>query len=154
MTVLQVAGDLVLGDQGAHQRLGFLGQVPQAATILGPHPTGDRHRVLALAGVELAAIAPGGAPGDAPGLEQDRVVTALGQVKSRGEAGQAATDDGDVATDLALQFGALDQALGRRHIVGIRMGTVGHACGPFSVFANQTERLLAGISTTWRSSKV
>ncbi len=127
MAVLQVAGDLVLGDQAAHQGFGFLGQVPEPAAVLRSHPARDRHRVLTLAGVELAAVAPGGAPGDAPGLQQNRIVAALGQVQGGGEAGQATADDGHVAAHLTFQRGTLDEALGRRQIVGVRMGALGHA---------------------------
>ena len=61
----------------------------------------------ALAGARLTAVAPGGAPADALGLEQHHVGAARGEVQRGGEPGVAAPDHADAGARLAVQRGEL-----------------------------------------------
>src|SRR3546814_11511588 len=94
---LQVAVDGVIADALLHKSLGFLAEIPQQAGTLAADEVYERFRVEALAAGKLAAVAPRGAPADAPGLEHDGLVAALGEVERGGDAGVAAADDADVA---------------------------------------------------------
>ena len=140
MPGLQVAGDGVAGDQVADQGAGFFGEVPERA---GAGLAGGLLQpvlVLALAGADLAAVAPRGAPADAVRLEQDHVEAGLGEVQRGGEAGVAAADDGDVGGGLALQLrkgrergGGLGVPAGRVDagpVVGGQQVESGHASRP------------------------
>ena len=77
--------------------------------------------VAPLAGADLTAVAPRGAPADTARLEQDHVVAALGQVERRGQPGITAADDADIRTLLAFEFRTIFDAdrCGRIVAVGI-----------------------------------
>src|SRR3546814_9279276 len=75
----QVAVDGVIADALLHKSLRFLAEIPQQAGTLAADEVEERFRVEALAAGKLAAVAPRGAPADAPGLEHDGLVAALGE---------------------------------------------------------------------------
>jgi hypothetical protein len=64
---------------------------------------GEPVLVAALAGVELAAVPPRGAPADAVRLEHDRIDSRLGEVECRRQPRIAAADDGDMGADVLYE---------------------------------------------------
>ena len=91
-----VAGDAVFLDEAERRRLGLLGEVPQAPRCVQAQMRLQPVLVVPLAAVQLAAIAPRGAPADAVLLHQHHVDAGLGQMQRRRQAGEAAADNGDV----------------------------------------------------------
>src|SRR3546814_11745980 len=86
---------------------GCTADVPQQAGTLAGDEVYERFRGEGLDAGKLAGVAPRGAPADAPGLEHDGLVAALGAVERGGDAGVAAARDADVA---ALRAGQRRQA--------------------------------------------
>jgi hypothetical protein len=54
---------------------------------------------------QLAAIAPAGAPADAPGFDQHHRQTALRQFHSRVDPGEPAADHADIGAQITFQRG-------------------------------------------------
>ena len=105
-------------DAVADELLCRLAELPELLCPCGTEARHERGRAHAVAGIDLPAIAPRGAPADALGLEQRHLVAALGQLQSGREAGEAAADDGDVDGKAARQRRALGPLVGGRGIIG------------------------------------
>ncbi len=73
---------------------------------------------MADAANELAAVAPGGAPADAVGLQQHHLVTGLGQVDGGVEAGETAAYDADVGIQLTAELGPLPMVVAGGRVIG------------------------------------
>jgi hypothetical protein len=71
-------------------------------TPASPMDFDEALRVVADAADDLAAVAPGGTPADAIGLEQHHVEAALGQFQGRVDPAEAAADNDHVAADVCL----------------------------------------------------
>ena len=117
----EVAGDAVARDEPLDQRLRLLGELPQEARALAADAALERRLAEALAGAELAAVAPRRPGADPRRLEQHRVVAALGEVQQRREPGVAAADDADVGAHPAGERRMRRHRLRGRDVVGIRM---------------------------------
>ncbi|MNP25569.1 hypothetical protein D3C76_1183830 [compost metagenome] len=98
-------------------------QVPDEVVDLGPYMTAHLLAHGSIAGKaagDLAAIAAGSAPADLVGLHQRHLVAAFGHFHSRGDAGEAAADDGDIDVHLAFQRGIGGLLVEARGVVGRR----------------------------------
>ena len=77
----------------------------------------------ALAGARLSAVASGGTPADALGLEQHDIAAAPGEVQRGREPGIAAADHTDLGTRFTVQRGKFRRRVGgggviRGHVTG------------------------------------
>ena len=106
-------------DEPAHQRLGFLRHGEERLGPIAAEERDELARPLAQPGVELAAVAPRGAPADLLGLEQQGLVAALGEMQGGGKPGQPAADDAGIDARLAGKGRAGGRRIGRGGIIGL-----------------------------------
>ncbi len=100
---LQRAIDGVFGDQRAHERLRFLGEVPQIARVPWPQPFLQCILFLAVAGMDLSAVAAGGAETGAVGFEQHDLGAALRQMQRGRQPGIASAHHADIGLHGAFE---------------------------------------------------
>ena len=100
-------------DQFADSRFGFFAQLPQIAGVVRAEPGFELGLVLAVAGVDLAAVAPGRREADGFGLEQDDLRAGLREMQRGGEPGVAATDHADIGRDACREARPLGRRIGR-----------------------------------------
>jgi hypothetical protein len=115
----KVAGDRVTRDPFPHDRLGLLGQLPEQACARGPEGLLERGNREALARDHLAAVAARRPGADPRRLQQDHVITALGQVQGCRNAGEAATDHADVGVNRAGELRMVGHRVRCGNVVGI-----------------------------------
>jgi hypothetical protein len=80
---------------------------------------------------ELTAVAPGGAPADAVGLQQHHLVTGFGQIDGGVETGETAADDADLGIQFATELRPLLIVVAGGRVIGghvLLMGVVLSAC--------------------------
>lgn len=82
------------------------------------NPAGELAGIVADTANKLTAVAPGGAPADAVGLQQHHLVARISQVDGGIEAGKTAADDADVSLVLPLQLGPLLRVVAGGRVVG------------------------------------
>ncbi|MCY1430516.1 hypothetical protein D9M71_464660 [compost metagenome] len=126
---LQVALDAVFLHAAPDDVVAAPAQVPDEVVDVIAQPLAHLLAHGAVAGKaagDLAAVAPAGAPADLVGLDDRDLVTALGQLDRRGDAGEAAADDGDVDVHLALQGGVAGFLVEAGGVVGGRTLGGGH----------------------------
>ena len=121
-------------------------RVPDEVLDLGAQPLAHllvHRRVAGQAAGDLAAVAPAGAPADAMGLDQGHLVATLGQFDRRGDAGEAAADDGDVDRHRAQQGRIVGFLVERGGVVGRRAfrGRTGMDCCVHRVFLVPVRRV-------------
>ena len=109
---LQIAGDGVTGDEPAHQRLGLFCHGEECLCLVASEERDELGRTLAQTRVELAAVAPRGAPAHLLRLEQQGLVAALGKMQGGGKTRQPAADHAGIDARLA----------GKRRTGGRRIG--------------------------------
>src|SRR5690606_20420972 len=93
--------------------LGIFGKVEQRPGALEAELGFQAFRLGALAGAELAAVAPRSAVAEAMRVDEDDVYALLSKVVGGLQAGEAAADDGDVGIDGSVErgiFGAFPDA--------------------------------------------
>ena len=110
----EVAGNGEADDQRADQRLRLLRQVPQNLGALEAEALLEPEHVAPLAGMDLPAVAPGGAARDAVGLDEHDVGARLGEMDGRRKAGEAAADDADIRPARAVERGVFGNVAERR----------------------------------------
>ncbi len=147
VAMAKVAGDAVLLHPLADDLVAAPAQVPDEVLDLGAQPLAHllvHRRVAGQAAGDLAAVAPAGAPADAMGLDQGYLVATLGQFDRRGDAGEAAADDGDVDRHRAQQGRIVGFLVERGGVVGRRAfrGRTGMDCCVHRVFLVPVRRVL------------
>ncbi|MNE06804.1 hypothetical protein D3C80_994040 [compost metagenome] len=104
-TPAQVAGNAVLGNAAGHQRHRIdAGLLQVAHAVLADMP-GKAADIMADAANQLAAIAPAGAPADAPAFQQHHRQAAFSQFQGGVDAGQPAADHAHIGRQFAVQAG-------------------------------------------------
>ena len=119
-----VAVDTVARDQPEGERLGLLGEPPQRSRLVAAELLFEPVLVAALAGVELAAVTPRGAPADAVGLDHDGADPGLGEVERGRQPGIAAADDRDVGPHVLAEPREGGRGIGRRGVERRGVGEV------------------------------
>ena len=102
-TGLQMAFDLMSGDQRLDQILGIFGQFPQLAGIVRANQFLQPVLVHPLPAAQLSTIAPRGPEPDAMGFQEHYITPGLGKVQRCRKAGIARTDNADIRACLAFQ---------------------------------------------------
>src|SRR5690606_2014527 len=123
VAVLEVAVDAVPGHTALDDLVAAPAQVPDEVVHLVTQ--GFAHLlahglVTGQAAGDLPAVAPTGAPADLVGLHHGYLEATLGQFHCRGDAGEAATDDGHVDGHAALQRRVVGLEIERRRVIGRR----------------------------------
>ncbi|CAI8427512.1 MAG: Uncharacterised protein [Rhodospirillaceae bacterium] len=108
----------MFGDQRAHQRWGFDPDAEGLAGMIHPDQRFEAVLIDALAHPDLSAVAPGGTPARAVGVEDHHRPPLPRAVQGRAQAGETATNDADIGFFDAAQPRALDHVLRRRSVVG------------------------------------
>ncbi len=93
----QIAGDGMLRDTLLHQRLGFFREVPQVARVNGAQPLLELRLILALARMNLPAVAAGRGITHGFGFEERHARAALRQMQRGRNAGVPPADHADVS---------------------------------------------------------
>ncbi|MNP36833.1 hypothetical protein D3C76_1302500 [compost metagenome] len=102
---LQVASNAVLGDAPGHKRHRVdAGLLQVAHAVLADMP-GKAADIMADAANQLAAIAPAGAPADAPAFQQHHRQATFSQFQGGVDAGQPAADHAHIGRQFAVQAG-------------------------------------------------
>ena len=114
----QVAVDAVFGDAPAHQFHRVDAGTLQVFESFLADVTGKAADLMADATDQLPAVAPAGAPADAPGLQEDHRQPALGQLDSGIDPGEAAADHADIGVQVAFQGRVAGQGADRGGVVG------------------------------------
>ena len=93
------------GDAGADEGLRFLGERPEEPRpVLAELPL-QGGLIAPMPAAELPAVAAGGTVADAPRLQQEGAIAALGEVERAGEPRVAAADDADIRALIAVEGG-------------------------------------------------
>ena len=99
----QIAGNGEADDQRAHERLRLLRHVPEFLGAGEAELLFQPEHVAAEAGVDLPAVAAGGAACNRLGLNKHDVGAGLGEMDRGGEPGEAAADDADIGPARAVE---------------------------------------------------
>ena len=83
--------------------LGIFRNVPQRLGAIEAHQFFEIVLVTPVAGVDLPAIAPGGARADFGSFQHNHRKTALGEGQRRAEAGITRADNADIGAHIALK---------------------------------------------------
>ena len=119
-TVLEIAIDTVFLNPLADDVIAAPLQVPDersdtVAVLLRDLPE-TAHAVD-----HLPAVAPGGAPANAVGLDERDRVAPLGKCQRGRDAGEARADDADIRDRLPIEFRVVRRFADRRSVIGVRV---------------------------------
>lgn len=115
----------MVGNKLAHEGIGIAAQLPDC--LCGLKPVASHQLACLNPGTvgQLSTVAPGCAPADTVGIDNNHVMAGSGQVKGGGKASVARADDANIASDVVLQP---VKRLGSRGRLGIpRVGVIAFA---------------------------
>ena len=122
--VLERAIDSMRSDERAHCGLGLVRQVPEVTGMHRPEPGLQLRLVLAMAGMDLAAVSPRGREADGFGLQKDDLGAGLGQGEGGDQARIARAYHAELGLARALQTRPQGRRIGAGGIVTLRRESV------------------------------